>query len=146
MALHDLSVSLLHDIHDTLSLERDIHDELDLANFIGEGLPSSAAESLMRRGIPENDIYRYVIPKRTYQRRRANEEKLTPEESDKVERVARLLALATLVFDDKERAARWLSTPKRRFGNKAALELAVSSVGAKVVQETLLQAYFGQVA
>jgi len=129
-----------------LGLGTKVMSDLELANLVSRGLPHGSIKSLAEHGIPEQHIFRFIIPRRRYHRRRDSETKLTPEESDRAARVARLLALATLVFDDGELAARWLGTPKRQFGSRVALELLASSIGARVVEESLLRAYYGYAA
>lgn len=129
-----------------LGLATEATSELELAGVVGVGLPHRAIAALIRHGIPERHIFRTIIPLRTYHRRRALEAHLSPEESDRAERTARLLALATLVFDDEESASRWLATQKRQFGGSAPLDLVASSIGAKVVEDALLRSYFGIIA
>jgi putative toxin-antitoxin system antitoxin component (TIGR02293 family) len=137
---------LLGRLSSTLELETEVSSEMELASLIAAGLPNRSIAALIRRGIPEKDIFRRIIPRRTYYRRLAENARLTPEESDRVERAARLLALATLVFDDEERATRWLSAPKRRFDGKSPLDVMGSTVGARLVEDVLLRSYFGLVA
>ena len=54
------------------------------------------------------EIERFVIPRRTMARRRANDEALTQEETDKALRLARIGVEADRVFGDPQKAARWL--------------------------------------
>ncbi|MEO6913065.1 MAG: antitoxin Xre/MbcA/ParS toxin-binding domain-containing protein [Candidatus Baltobacteraceae bacterium] len=124
----------------------DLPDELALAGLVGRGLPTHSIDVLLEMGMAETDIHKLVLSRRTFQRRRTSHSVLTPEESDRTERVARILALARLVLGDTPRAMNWLSTTKRRFDNRRPLDLLVSSVGTKIVEETLLQAYYGNVA
>ena len=123
----------------------DTSSDLALAERVEAGLPVSAIDSLARHGVPDSFIFK-IVPRRTWQRRRKRDEPLTTEESDRAERVARLLALAAIVFDDEERGARWLASPKQQFANRAPLELLRTKVGIDVVERTLLQAYYGLVA
>ncbi len=91
-------------------------------------------------------MFRWVIPRRTWQLRRQARKALTPDESDRAERIARTLALAEAVFGDRGRAIRWLSSAKQRFDGQTPLDLINSSVGTKIVEDALLQAYYGNVA
>ena len=99
----------------------------------------------MARGIPKADVYRVVAPKRTVERRQT-QKRLSPSESDRTERLARIFALASTVLGNDDRAIRWLSTKKRRFEDERPLDLMESSLGADLVESVLLQAYFGNVA
>lgn len=58
---------------------------------------------------------------------------------------ARIMALARSVFGDEGLAERWLSSPKERFAGKTPLEMLATKDGLRLVEETLLQAYFGNV-
>lgn len=139
--------SLLHDTLSALGLSAvETPNELAFATLIAGGLPATSIDGLLHQGIPETDIYRCVIPRRTFQHRRASAKRLTPNESDRAERLARVLALARAVFGDPERAVRWLLSTKKRFDDRRPLDLIQSSVGTKLVEEALLQAYFGNVA
>jgi putative toxin-antitoxin system antitoxin component (TIGR02293 family) len=104
-----------------------------------------AVGALLEVGIPGEDIFRSVISRRTFVRRRAEEKALSPEESDRAERFARILALATTVLGDRERALRWLEGSHQTFEGRRPLDLIASSVGTKVVEDALLQAYYGNV-
>jgi putative toxin-antitoxin system antitoxin component (TIGR02293 family) len=120
-------------------------NELKLADLVSRGLPAESVTRLIEQGIPDRDIFRTVIPRRTFQRRLASQAPLSPTESDRVERFARILALASLVLDGERRAVQWLSTKKRRFNDARPLDLLESNTGTKLVEDTLLQAYYGNV-
>ena len=130
-------------VGEAVDLDPPVASQLELASVVANGLPNGVVAALIRRGISEADVFRTVLPRRTYHRRRAENGRLTAEESDRAERVARLLALAQLIFDDQVRAARWLSKPKQRFDRHSPIELMRTGVGARVVEELLLQSYFG---
>ena len=71
---------------------------------------------------------------------------LNRDESDRAVRIARILALAEGVFGDHEKALRWLRKPKRRFENRSPLELLVTDVGSRAVEELLYQIDYGMAA
>ncbi len=138
---------LLEATRATLGLTRgEVPNELALAKLIARGLPARAVSRLIERGIPDRDIFRVVIPRRTFQRRLAQHAPLSPAQSDRAERFARILALASTVLGNEKRAIEWLSTTKRRFNGERPLTLLESSTGTRLVEETLLQAYYGNVA
>lgn len=138
---------VLVDTREILDLDAgEIPDNLSLAVQISRGLPSQAIAGLLERGIPESDLFQIVIPRRTWYRRKESQEPLTPDESDRAQRVAGILALAQAVFADRGRALHWLGSPKRRLDGRRPFDLMSSSVGAKIVEDTLLQAYYGNVA
>ena len=141
-----LWLTLFHRTLATLDLDANVPDDLALAAAIRRGLPAHTIDALIEHGIPEADVFGWVIPRRTWQRRRQAQETLTADESDRAERLARIFALACAVLDDQERAVLWLSSSKRRFDGQRPLDLISSSVGTKLVEEALLQAYYGNVA
>jgi putative toxin-antitoxin system antitoxin component (TIGR02293 family) len=123
-----------------------ISSDLDLASRVRTGFPIRSIEALIAHGIPDEEIFRSVISRRTFRRRQADNQKLTAEESDRAERFGRALALATLVLGDEVRAVRWLTQGKQKLKGQAPTEVLASGAGAKVVEELLLQSYFGFVA
>jgi putative toxin-antitoxin system antitoxin component (TIGR02293 family) len=138
--------SLLAETCGYLGLElEEAPSELALASLISRGLPVRAVGNLLQVGVPDEDIFRSVISRRTFIRRKAEEQALSPEESDRAERFARVLALATAVFGDRQRALQWLEAGHRTFAGRRPLDLIASSVGTKVVEDALLQAYYGNV-
>lgn len=129
---------------DYLGLDSDrVSSEFDLAQCVRHGFAAQSLDRLIAHGIPDTEIFRSVISRRTYHRRRAENENLSAEESDRAERVARTLALATLVFGAEEPAVRWLTQPNSQLNHEAPVVMLASSVGAKVVEDLLLQSYFG---
>jgi putative toxin-antitoxin system antitoxin component (TIGR02293 family) len=119
---------------------------LDLAFRVQRGLRTESVESLLAHGIPEAELFRSIISRRTFRRRKIEDRKLTAEESDRTERFARTLALAILVLGDQERAVRWLMRNKRSLNGQTPLTMLASGGGTRAVEELLLQGYFGLVA
>jgi putative toxin-antitoxin system antitoxin component (TIGR02293 family) len=76
------------------------------------------------------------ISRSTLQRRKAAG-RLSPEESDKVVRLSRLLQHATSVFGDVEKARAWLKHPQYGLGGAVPLEYAQTEVGAREVDDLL---------
>ena len=77
-----------------------------------------------------------AISRSTLQRRKAAG-RLSPDESDKVMRLSRLLEHATNVFGDIERARAWLKFPQRGLGGAIPLDYAETEVGAREVDNLL---------
>jgi putative toxin-antitoxin system antitoxin component (TIGR02293 family) len=84
----------------------------------------------------------FGIHPRTLARRRT-ERRLSPEESDRVLRVARILAKAQEVFADKPHAQEWLASPCRAIGGKVPAQLLDTDLGAKTVDEELTRIAHG---
>jgi putative toxin-antitoxin system antitoxin component (TIGR02293 family) len=68
---------------------------------------------------------------------------LTPVESDRLYRLARLAALAEEVFEDLDRAREWLRQHQRGLGDRAPLDLMRTEVGAREVEDLLGRIEYG---
>ena len=76
------------------------------------------------------------IPERTLARRK-QQRRLRPDESDRLFRVARIVALADETLGGRERAARWLQRPNRALGNAIPLHHLDTELGARQVEDAL---------
>ena len=83
------------------------------------------------------DLARLIqIPERTLTRRK-QAGRLAPDESERLLRLERLLALAEEMFCDVDEAVRWLKTPKSALGGNVPLEYAATEVGAREVENLI---------
>src|SRR5438445_13335046 len=82
------------------------------------------------------------ISRSTLQRRKAAG-RLSPDESDKVMRLSRLLEHATKVFGDIENARAWLKFPQRGLGGAGPLDYAETEVGAREMDNLLGRIDYG---
>ena len=82
------------------------------------------------------------IPNRTLDRR-LKEGVLSPEESDRVARVARILGRANEVFGNAEKARGWMNTRLAAFDSETPLERADTSLGATQVEDVLGRIDYG---
>ncbi|WP_035354736.1 type II RES/Xre toxin-antitoxin system antitoxin [Edaphobacter aggregans] len=115
----------------------------DLARLVEARLPVSSIEALSSHGLTDEEIYTYILPRRTLVHRRSKHEALTHDESDKAVRLARIASLAEEVFGEDEKAGRWLRKPKQRFEGRTPLEVLKTEAGARLVEEMLLQLDYG---
>ncbi|MEG9437358.1 DUF2384 domain-containing protein [Edaphobacter sp. HDX4] len=118
---------------------KDLRSDEDIARLVEERLPLSSVESLTSTGLSDDEIYRYVVPRRTLVHRRSKREPLTHEESDRAVRIARIASLAEEIFGEDAKAARWLRKPKSRFEGRTPMEVLRTEAGARLVEEMLLQ-------
>ncbi len=102
-------------------------------------LPASVIKRLLTLGLERSEIHDTVIPARTLQHRRSRREKLTPEESDRVLRVLRILSSAESVYGNRERALTWLRKPQARLEGRSPLSLVKTDTGSRIVEELLTQ-------
>jgi putative toxin-antitoxin system antitoxin component (TIGR02293 family) len=79
---------------------------------------------------------------RSVQRRR-REGRLARHESDRLCRLARIIALAKQHLGDDETATRWLRRPKRALGGSTPLQLIDTELGARAVEAVLGQIGYG---
>lgn len=114
------------------------------AAAVREGLPFTAIQSLARgSGVPVEAVVQALrIPARTLARRRASGQ-LTADESDRLSRLARTVALALAVLGERERASAWLATPNRALGGAAPLTLVDTDIGVTQVEEVLQRIQHG---
>lgn len=115
----------------------DLRSDLDLAQVVEKGLPTRAVDVAVKGGIlGQEDVYHFVVSKRTLQRRR-DRKRLSLEESDKLTRVIRVIARAEATLGDPSKAERWVREPNRALGGRRPLDLLTSDVGARAVEKVL---------
>ena len=85
---------------------------------------------------PLAELDRLAIPRKTLAHRRAKG-RLTPDQSDRLVRILRVVEEAEVTFADRTRAGLWLRRPTTALGGEAPLDLLDTEVGARQV-ETLL--------
>jgi putative toxin-antitoxin system antitoxin component (TIGR02293 family) len=82
------------------------------------------------------------IPDRTLDRR-FKREVLSPDESDRLARVANLLKRAQEIFGSVEKARAWMNTPLSAFEGETPLRRADTSMGANQVDDVLGRIDYG---
>ncbi|WP_059414266.1 antitoxin Xre/MbcA/ParS toxin-binding domain-containing protein [Cupriavidus basilensis] len=116
--------------------------ELDAA--VREGLPKAALrESVahVARSVEQRRaLMARIVPEATYKRRR---ERLSPDESEKTERLARIFASANLVWDDEDDAREFLNTPHPLLEGRTPLDVGMTELGARRVEELLWKLFYG---
>ena len=121
--------------------------ELDLAEVVRLGLRPAAIDKLFDGYLlTKTDMERLVMPRRTLNHRIKKGERLSREESDRVTRVARIVAMAEETFGNRDKASRWLHKPKRGFGRQTPIDLLDTDEGARVVENQLFRIAHGLAA
>jgi putative toxin-antitoxin system antitoxin component (TIGR02293 family) len=111
----------------------------EVVQRVERGLSFKALESLAAMsGIPVRALASVMaIPERTLARRKAAN-RLTPEESEKLLRIARVFERAVFLFEgDVRGAVRWLTVPKRVFDRRSPLEYSRTEPGAREVENVI---------
>ncbi|AEA65510.1 antitoxin Xre/MbcA/ParS toxin-binding domain-containing protein [Burkholderia gladioli] len=120
------------------------HTLAELEARVRDGLPKSALRAGIEHAVGGADARRSllarIIPEATYKRRR---DRLTPDESEKAERLARVVATAVYVWDDAEDARAFLAAPHALLEGRAPLDVALTELGARRVEELLWQLFYG---
>ena len=110
---------------------------MDLVRLVRRGLPVGAVQFVLDSGrLTAAELDQVVLPRKTLANRRKLGT-LTPEQSDRLVRVARLLATAEETFGNQDNAGIWLRRPTTVFGGERPLDLLDTDEGAREV-ETLL--------
>ena len=73
-------------------------------------------------------------------------QRLTLDESDRLARVARVLAVAGASFGSADKAGRWLRRPSRGLRGEVPLALVVTTGGARLVEDELTRIASGDLA
>lgn len=123
-----------------------LRSDHDLARLVEARLSVQSAAALTAHGLTDAELYALVVPRRTLAHRRARDEPLSREESDRAVRLARITALAEEVFGDDDKASRWLRKPKRRFDGRTPLQLLATEAGARLIEEALYRIDHGLAA
>ncbi|MBI4520821.1 MAG: DUF2384 domain-containing protein [Gemmatimonadetes bacterium] len=122
------------------TLKRRIRTVADLREAVEEGLPVEALEQTVRRVAGETSeatqLKHRIVPKTTLHRRRV---RLSPEESERVERLARLTALAEAVWEDPQHAHEFLISSQPQLDDARPVDLARSDLGLRQVEDLLVK-------
>lgn len=73
-------------------------------------------------------------------------ERLSPVESDRIYRFARIIALAEDVFEDKDEALEWLNGPQYGLGGRLPFDMLQTDAGAREVEELLIRIDYGVIS
>lgn len=120
-------------------LGRRVRNVADLRRTVEDGLPVSSLDAVARH-VARNDRdaaelkYR-VVPKTTLHRR----SRLTVEEGQRLERLARMTVLAEQVWEDADLAHEFLTSPQPQLGGERPVEMARSDLGTREVEELLFR-------
>ncbi len=131
-------------IAEILGLGASVRTVGQLESAVSAGLPKRALERLSARLYVDRraaNAYKFkVVPQATWKRRTR---RLSVDESERTERLARVLAAAEYVWDDREQAREWMSKPHRELDKQAPLEVARTELGARRVEDLLEKLFFG---
>ena len=104
-------------------------------DIIRKGLPTRSAVNLGQRfDIQESQMAQVLgLSQRTFSRNKTRATTLDSAKSDRLFRLAKVLARATDVLEDEAAARDWLSRPNRALGDVRPLELLDTDTGVEQV-------------
>lgn len=120
------------------------HSFAELDALVSDGLPKNALKASVEFVCLNNEqrkqlLYR-IIPEATYKRRR---DKLNVDESERAERLARIYASTRYVWGSDDDARTFLHTPHPMLEGRTPLDVSMTELGARRVEELLWQLYYG---
>lgn len=123
------------------------HSFAELDDRVAHGLPKDALKASVDRVHLVNEdrkrlLYR-IVPEATYKRRRGV---LTADESGRAERLARIFATADYVWNSEDDARAFLSAPHPVLQGRTPLDVSLTELGARRVEELLWKLYYGLAA
>lgn len=128
-------------------LKQDIRSLSELNEAVKKGLPKEAlrrvAKHLFRDAEATSKVVFRIIPPATFKRRK---DVLSAEESERTERLARVIATAEYVWDDPQEARRFLTTPHPLLNGQTPYDAAMTELGARHVEEILWRIFHGLAA
>ncbi len=126
-------------------LKKRVGTPAQLMTLIREGLPADILPSIAAElSMDRSAVAKVVgISGRTLSRRLASRSRLSAEESDRMVRLARVLALANDTLGDRAKASRWLQTPNRVLQGSTPFELLDTDAGVQSVETILGHIAYG---
>ena len=111
--------------------------ELDIARLIRAGLPVDVIDTLIGdQTVTLDEVSRLIIPPKAVSERR-RKGGLTPEQSGRVIRVARIFADALETFGSRDKALTWMRRASAALGGEAPIDLLDTEEGARLVESLL---------
>lgn len=137
-------------------LGQKIQNPIDFDTLIKKGIPSRAMYHVKKEFNLTDEVLALIIGAslRTIARRRkaaetthtVSKERLSPVESDRLYRFARIIALAEEVFESKEDALEWLNGAQHGLGGSVPFKMLQTDAGAREVEELLTRIEYGVIS
>lgn len=122
------------------TLNRRVDTIEQLRRAVERGLPVESLEEVVGHITDEaaevRKIMDRVVPRATRYRRHR---RLKPEESERLERLARVVALAEEVWEDRRKARAFLLGEQPALGDQRPIDLAEWELGARQVENLLME-------
>lgn len=117
----------------------------EVADRIEAGLPLATVDALARAIAPGDARFKYrLVPKATYDRRKAARAPLTAAEGERVARLVRVWAFALDVLKSEDDARHFLDGPHMLLEDRSGLDVTLQSeMGAEAVIDVLGRLKYG---
>jgi len=117
---------------------RSVRSPEDLTERLRKGLPFAALTAVMEQyGISRDALCTILhLSARNFLRRK-EQRRLSPDESDRLYRLARVIAHANRVFEDPQESADWIQSPNTALGKQQPLTLLDTDIGVQQVDQVL---------
>lgn len=139
--------SVVQELGGEQTFGRTLASEKDMRDAIREGFPPAVVHELMRAsGLTLKELASALdLSPRSLQRRRRSG-RLARYESDRLYRLARIIALAGDFLGDRGRALRWLKRPNRALGGVPPVAALDTELGARQVENILGRIAYGGIS
>ena len=134
----------IRSVAEILGLGSSVGSLSQLDSAVAAGLPKRCLERLSLRLCKDPraaSAYKFtIVPAATWKKR---SKRLSAKESAKTERLARALAAAEYVWDDREDARAWMGKPHPELDGQTPVAVARTELGARRVEHLLARLFFG---
>ena len=115
-----------------------------LSDAVSKGLPKAALRQTAGRIFDDRaerrQLMNRIVPEATFKRRR---DRLSAAESERTERIARVMASAEFVWAARSDARRFMTTPHPALRGRSPLDASLRELGARQVEEILDRIFHG---
>ena len=131
-------------ITDIMGLSCNVQTLSELNELIIKGLPKTCLIQMVKHLSSDtkiqNKIQNRLISPATFKRRK---DVLNAQESESVERMARIYALSLDVWGDQDDARQYLFTPNPQLNNDTPIDISFTELGARLVEEMIEKMRYG---
>lgn len=124
-------------------LRTSVRSWTDLERVVRAGLPKKSLQLVARRAVEPGtsaaELVHAIVPASTFKRRT----RLSPGESERTERLARIVALAEALWNDSREARAFLNRPHPLLDCQTPFAVARTELGARRVERLLYDAEHG---
>lgn len=113
--------------------------DLAIHEAIESGFSAVVLQALCDEGVLRPTDREWIVPSRVFRACLKDDVPFDAGASDRLFRTVHIVAMATAIFDDSEKAYRWLRKPKTQLAGKTPLEFLQTVVGFHYVEEMLIR-------